>query len=77
MTAAIASAVGLVAAGILLIHFRDGIARVKTDLNQGSFSFVPKAVMKVTPGGVVLAAFVFFFLAILAIVGGLVESSAR
>jgi CDP-diglyceride synthetase len=77
MTTAIASAVGFVAVGILLIRFRDGIARVKTDLDQSAFPFVPKALMRVTPGGVVLTALILFFLAILAIVGGLVESGAR
>jgi len=77
MTAAIASAVGFVAGGILLIRFRYGIARFTTDLDQSAFPFVPKALTRVTPGGVVLVALVLFFLAILAIVGGLVEASAR
>ena len=76
MTGTLALGGLLVIAGIVLIRFRHGISRFQTDLNQSALPFLPELFTTVTPGGVVLLACVFFFLAALALVASLLGVAA-
>jgi hypothetical protein len=62
-------------AGLLLIYFRNPISRFGTDLNQGAFPFLPRALTVRTPGGVVLVAMIFFFLALLVVLAILIGAA--
>jgi len=62
-------------AGLLLIRFRRQIAAVKTEANEAAFGFLPRLFTSVTPGGVVLVACVFFFLALLGVVAVLIGAA--
>ena len=77
MTSALAMALAFTAIGVLMIRFRNEIARFKTGIDQAAFPFLPKAVLRVTPSGVILAASIWFLLAVLSVIGGIVEAGAR
>ena len=68
MSAALGLSALFVAVGLALIRFREPLARYQTGMNQSVLGFLPRMLTTVSPGGVVLAAVVFFFLALLGLV---------
>ena len=75
MTAALLGSFGFTAVGIVLIRFRRQIADFQTGANESLFGFLPRLFTTVTPGGVVLTASIFFFLALLGVVAVIIEAA--
>ena len=75
MKAALGGAIGFTVAGLLLIRFRRQIAQFQTDANESVLGFLPRLFTSVTPGGVILVACVFFFLALLGAVAVLMGAA--